>query len=79
MDEDAAAPETESDTAHNLRRSSRRRMSMKAERTPHANPEWKIKQDALRESARLYYELGQLIDALDILWKWKDSEDDYIR
>lgn len=79
MDEDAAAPDTASDTAHNLRKSSRRRMSIKAERTPQTSPGWKIKQDALRKSARLYYELGQLVDVLDLLWKWRDSEDDYVR
>jgi len=79
MDEDAAAPDTATDTVHNLRKSSRRRMSIKAERTPQTEPDWKIKQNALRRSARLYYELGQLVDVLELLWKWRDSEDDYVR
>lgn len=79
MAEDAAAPDTESDTAHNLRRSSRRRMSIKAERATQTNQPWKIKQEALRKSARSYHELGQLVEALEVLWRWRDCEDDYVR
>lgn len=79
MSEDAGAPDTERDAGHNLRRSSRRRMSTKSERGSQTIPPWKSRQDALRRHARLYYELGQLVEGLDILWKWRDTEDDYIR
>ena len=79
MEEDAAAPHIESDTAHNLRRSSRRRMSIKAERTLQTNAPWKIRQKALRRPARLYYELGQLVEALEVLWRLRDTEDDFVR
>lgn len=63
-----------------LRRSARTRPMFRAQRGPRsATPQrQKVLRDLLKHHARSYYELSQLVMALEALWNWRVVEDQHV-
>jgi len=69
--------EVDSQAPHNLRRSTRQRPSSKEHRNV-GDDRSKVHREMLQLHSRTYYELNQLVRALQALWNWRNAEDEYI-
>jgi len=75
-----ADDELESQTPHNLRRSTRQRPTSKEHRNvPQAGDDrGKAHRELLKLHSRGYHELNLLVRALQALWNWRNAEDEYM-